>query len=126
MSDTTQTITRDDVLGYLSRLTVIELAELVKQLETQWQVRAVVAVPRVIDPVDPIIEQTEFDVVLLDVGPKKIHVIKALRAMTDWSIGQAKNAVDASPAPLFEGLDKQDAIERCDALRDAGATVEMR
>ena len=126
MSDTTQTMTRDDVLGYLSQLTVIELAELVKQLEAQWQVSATVVAPRVIDPIAPVIEKTEFDVVLVDVGPKKIHVIKALRAMTDWSIGQAKDAVGALPQILFESLSEQEAQARCDALRDVGAVVEVR
>lgn len=126
MSDTTQTLTRDDVLQYLSQLTVIELAEMVKQLETQWQVSAVVTTRTITDPTPPVIEQTEFDVVLIDVGPKKIHVIKALRAMTDLSIGQAKNMVDTLPRALFEGVDRQEAEARCDALRDAGAVVEVR
>ena len=118
-------------LVYLSILSVLELSELVKEFEEKFGVSAA-----------PVMvaggagaggagaaaaeEKTEFDVVLLDAGDKKINVIKVVRALTGLGLKEAKDATEATPSVLKEGLNKEDAEKAKKELEEAGAKVELK
>jgi large subunit ribosomal protein L7/L12 len=121
-------ITKEDVLEYISGLSVLELSELVKEFEEKFQVSAQpVAVAGVAgDAGDAAAEKTEFDVVLTNAGAKKIGVIKAVRALTGLGLKEAKEACEALPSTIKEGVDKDTAEEAKAALEEAGATVEVK
>ena len=123
-------ITRDQVVDFLSNLPVIQIAELVKELETKWGVSAA---PVVVGgggggaaPAAAAEEKTEFTVVLADGGANKINVIKAVREITALGLKEAKDLVDGAPKPLKEGVSKAEAEEIKQKLTDAGATVEVK
>jgi len=113
----------------LSALTVIEAAELSKLLEEKWGVSAAAAVA-VAGPAAaaaaPVEEQTEFDVILLGDGGNKIAVIKEVRAITGLGLTEAKQAVEAAPRAIKEGVSKDEAKKVLDQLLKAGATAEMK
>ena len=122
-------VTKEDVLEYISGLTVLELSELVKEFEEKFGVSAQpVAVAGVAggDAGGAAEEKTEFDVVLTDAGAKKINVIKAVRALTGLGLKEAKEAVEGTPATIKEGVDKDTAEEAKKALEEAGASVELK
>ena len=121
-------ITKEDVLEYISGLSVLELSELVKEFEEKFQVSAQpVAVAGVAgDAGAAAAEKTEFDVVLTNAGAKKIGVIKAVRALTGLGLKEAKEACEALPSTIKEGVDKDTAEEAKAALEEAGATVEVK
>ena len=121
-------VTKEDVLEYISGLSVLELSELVKEFEEKFQVSAQpVAVAGVAgDAGDAAAEKTEFDVVLTNAGAKKIGVIKAVRALTGLGLKEAKEACEALPSTIKEGVDKDTAEEAKAALEEAGATVEVK
>ena len=114
----------------LSALSVLEAAELSKMLEEKWGVSAAapVAVAAVGDGGDvaEVEEQTEFTVILASYGEKKINVIKEVRALTGLGLKEAKDLVEAAPAPVKEGVDKDEAETIKSKLEDAGATVEVK
>ena len=117
----------------LSKLTVLEAAELVKLLEDKWGVSA--AAPVALAAVAaaaggaagaPAVEQTEFTVVLASAGDKKINVIKEVRAITALGLKEAKDLVEGAPKTVKEGVNKDEATKIKKQLEDAGATVEIK
>jgi len=122
-------ITKEDVLEYISNLTVLELSELVKEFEEKFGVSAqatVVAAPGAAGAGAAEEEQTEFDVVLTGAGPKKINVIKVVRAITGLGLKEAKAAVEETPTTIKEAVSKEEAEELKKQLEEAGATVELK
>jgi large subunit ribosomal protein L7/L12 len=123
-------ITREQVVDYLSNLPVIHIAELVKELEEKWGVSAApVAIAGAAAPAAeaaPVEEQTEFDVVLADVGASKINVIKAVREITALGLKEAKELVESAPKAIREGVGKEEAEETKKKLEAAGAKVEVK
>ena len=115
----------------LSKLTVMEAAELAKALEEEWGVSAAAAVA-VAGPAAggdagaAAEEQTEFDVVMTSFGAKKIGVIKVVRGITGLGLKEAKDLVDNAPKPVKEGVDKDEANKIKDQLEKAGAKVELK
>ncbi len=115
----------------LSKLTVLEAAELSKKLEEAWGVSAaapvaVAAVGGGAAAAAPAEEKTEFTVVLVDGGEKKINVIKEVRAITSLGLKEAKDLVEGAPKPVKEGVSKAEAQELKKKLEDAGAKVELK
>ncbi len=126
-------ITKEQVVDYLSNLPVIQIAELVKELETKWGVSAApVAVAGVAGggggaaAAAPVEEKTEFDVILADGGANKIQVIKAVREITNLGLKEAKDLVEGAPKPIKEGASKDEAAEIKKKLEAAGAKVEVK
>ena len=120
-------VTKEDVLEFISGLSVLELSELVKEFEEKFGVSAQpVAVAGGAVGVEAAEEKTEFDVILTDVGAKKIGVIKAVRALTGLGLKEAKDACEALPSTIKEGVDKETADEAKAALEEAGAVVEVK
>src|SRR5919106_151679 len=119
------------IVDDLSKLTVLEAAELSKLLEEKWGVSA--AAPVAVAAAGgagaaaaaPVEEKTEFDVVLADAGAQKINVIKEVRAITGLGLKEAKDLVEAAPKPVKEGVSKADAGKLKEQLEAAGATVEV-
>ena len=112
----------------LSELTVMEAASLVHLLEEKWGVSAAapVAVAAVADGAAEVEEQTEFEVVLKEVGAKKINVIKAVRSVTSLGLKEAKAVVDGAPKTIKDGVTKDEAEEIKKAFEAEGATVEIK
>ena len=122
-------ISKEDVLEYISGLSVLELSELVKEFEEKFGVSAqptVVAGGAAGGEAEAAEEQTEFDVVLTDVGAKKINVIKAIRALTGLGLKEAKAAAEETPSKIKEGASKEDAEAAKADLEAAGASVELK
>ncbi|HHT00031.1 MAG TPA: 50S ribosomal protein L7/L12 [Thiomicrospira sp.] len=125
-------ITKEEVVEYISGLSVLELSELVKEFEEKFGVSAqptVVAGGAVAaggDAGAAAEEKTEFDVVLTGAGEKKINVIKAVRALTGLGLKEAKEAVESTPATIKEGVDKDTAEDAKKQLEEAGASVELK
>jgi large subunit ribosomal protein L7/L12 len=119
----------DKLVTELSKLTVIEAAELSKKLEEEWGVSAAapaaVAVAPGAAPEAAAEEKTDFDVVLKAVGDKKINVIKEVRAVTGLGLKEAKDLVEGAPKSVKEGVEKDEAEEIKKKLEEAGATVEL-
>jgi large subunit ribosomal protein L7/L12 len=114
----------------LSKLTVLEAAELSKKLEEAWGVSAAapVAVAAAAAPAAAaaVVEQDEFSVILAAIGDKKINVIKEVRAITGLGLKEAKDLVEAAPKAVKEGVNKQEAADIKKKLEDVGATVELK
>jgi large subunit ribosomal protein L7/L12 len=122
-------ITKEDVLEYISGLTVLELSELVKEFEEKFGVSAapvMMAGGAGGDAGAAAEEKTEFDVVLVDAGAKKINAIKAVRAITGLGLKEAKEAVEGVPTVLKEGISKEDAAEVLKQIEEAGAKAELK
>ena len=119
----------DKLVEELSKLTVLEAAELSKKLEDHWGVSAAapVAVAAVAGDAGAAVEaQTEFDVILASFGEKKINVIKEVRAITGLGLKEAKDLVESAPKAVKEGVTKDEAEEIKGKLEAAGATVEVK
>jgi large subunit ribosomal protein L7/L12 len=114
----------------LSKLTVLEAADLAKALEEAWGVSAAAAVavaaPAGGAPVEAAEEQTEFDVILTGDGGKKIQVIKEVRAITQLGLTEAKTLVESAPKAIKEGVNKTEAEEIKKKIEEAGGTVEIK
>src|SRR6184192_2066700 len=114
----------------LSKLTVLEAADLAKLLEEKWGVSAAAAVAVAAAPgggaAAPVEEQTEFNVVLTAVGEKKIEVIKEVRALTGLGLKEAKDLVEGAPKPVKEGVNKEEADKIKTTLEKVGAKVELK
>ncbi|EIZ1022619.1 50S ribosomal protein L7/L12 [Campylobacter upsaliensis] len=123
-------ISKEDVLEYISNLSVLELSELVKEFEEKFSVSAapvmVAGGAAAGGGAAAAEEKTEFDIVLTDSGAKKIEVIKIVRALTGLGLKEAKDAVEQTPSTLKEGVAKADAEEAKKQLEEAGAKVELK
>jgi large subunit ribosomal protein L7/L12 len=121
--------TKEDVLEFISNMSVLELSELVKEFEEKFGVSAqptVVAGAAAGGAAAGGEEKSEFDVILTAAGDKKINVIKAVRGLTGLGLKEAKEAVEGVPTPIKEGVSKEDAEEAKKQLEEAGATVEVK
>ncbi|MBX1798566.1 50S ribosomal protein L7/L12 [Campylobacter jejuni] len=123
-------ISKEDVLEYISNLSVLELSELVKEFEEKFGVSAapvmVAGGAAAGGAAAAAEEKTEFDIVLTDGGAKKIEVIKIVRALTGLGLKEAKDAVEQTPSTLKEGVTKAEAEEAKKQLEEAGAKVELK
>lgn len=123
-------ITKADVVAFIEKMTVLDLAELVKELEEKFGVSAAapvaVAVAGPAAAAEPAEEQTEFDIILKSSGANKINVIKVVRALTSLGLKEAKDLVDGAPAPVKTGVTKAEAEEAKKQLVEAGAEVEVK
>ncbi|UCG80717.1 MAG: 50S ribosomal protein L7/L12 [Desulfobacterales bacterium] len=124
-------VTKEEVIEYISSMSVLELSELVKELEEKFGVSAAVPVAAAAVSGAPVAqaeaeEKTEFDAILSAIGDKKIQVIKAIRAITGLGLKEAKALVDEAPKPVKEGISKEEAEDIKKQLEEAGATVEIK
>ncbi len=124
-------ITKADVVSFIENMTVLELAELVKELEDKFGVSAAapVAVAAVAAPAaaaEAAEEKTEFDIILKSAGANKIAVIKVVRALTGLGLKEAKDLVDGAPKPVKTGVSKEEAEEAKKQLVESGAEVEIK
>ena len=124
-------ITKADVVGFIENMSVLELAELVKELEEKFGVSASapVAVAAAAGPAaaaEVAEEQTEFDVILKGAGANKISVIKVVRALTSLGLKEAKDVVDGAPKAVKSGVSKEEAEEARKQLAEVGADVEVK
>ena len=120
-------ISKEDVLEYISGLSVLELSALVKDFEEKFGVSAApVAVAGAAGPAAAVEEQTEFTVILADGGDKKINVIKEIRTITGLGLKEAKDLVEGAPKMVKEGVTKDEAAELKKKLEAAGAKVEIK
>ena len=124
-------VTKDDVIDFLSNMSVLELSELIKDLEEKFGVSA--AAPAAVavagapaDGGEAAAEQTEFDVILTSFGDAKIKVIKEVRAITSLGLKEAKSLVESCPAPLKEGVSKDDAEAVKKQIEEVGASAEIK
>jgi large subunit ribosomal protein L7/L12 len=123
-------ITKDQVISFIENMSVLELAELVKELEEKFGVSAAAPVAVAAAPgagaAAPVEEKDEFDVVLTTIGDKKINVIKVVRAITGLGLKEAKDLVEGAPQPVKQGLTKAEAEDLKKQLEEAGAGVELK
>ncbi|MBU1193445.1 MAG: 50S ribosomal protein L7/L12 [Proteobacteria bacterium] len=125
-------ITKDDVIEFISNMSVLELSQLVKELEEKFGVSAAApvafagAMPVAGDAGAAAEEKTEFDVILETFGDKKINVIKEVRAITGLGLKEAKELVEAVPKPIKEGVSKDEANKIKEQLEGAGAQVTVK
>jgi len=124
-------VTKEEVVEFISNMTVLELSEFIKELEEKFGVSAaapaaamMMAAPAA--AAEAVEEKTEFDVVLKEAGANKIGVIKVVRALTSLGLKEAKEKVDGAPATLKEGVSKEEAEDAKKQLTEAGATVEIK
>ena len=126
-------ISKEDVIEFISNMTVLELSELVKELEDKFGVSAAAPVAVAAGGAvagegggAPAEEQTEFDVVLVDFGDQKIKVIKEVRAVTSLGLKEAKDLVESVPKPIKEGVSKDEAEKIKEQVESVGAKVEIK
>ncbi len=127
-------VTKEEVIEFISNMTVLELAEFIKELEEKFgvsaaaPVAAVAAAPGAAPGAEaaPAEEKTEFDVILTGVAGNKIQVIKEVRAITGLGLKEAKELVESAPKPVKEGVSKEEAEELKKRLEEAGAKVEIK
>ena len=126
-------VTKEQVVDFLSKMSVLDLAALTKELEDKWGVKAAPvavaaagAAPAGGGAAAPAAEQTEFTVILSDAGANKIGVIKAVREVTNLGLKEAKDLVDGAPKTIKEGVSKADAENIKKKLTEAGAKVDVK
>ena len=125
-------ITREEMMETIGNMSVLELSEFVKELEDKFGVSAAMPMAGLMpaqaegSQEAEEEEQTEFSVVLVSSGQKKIQVIKEVRAITSLALKDAKALVDSAPAPIKEGVSKEEADELKGKLEEAGATIELK
>ncbi|MCF6280723.1 MAG: 50S ribosomal protein L7/L12 [Candidatus Polarisedimenticolaceae bacterium] len=122
-------VSKDDILEAISNMTVVEVVDLISAMEEKFGVSAAAAVaaaPAGGGEAAAAVEQTEFDVVMTSFGANKVSVIKAVRALTGLGLKEAKAAVESAPAPMKEGVSKDEAEEAKKTLEEAGASVEIK
>jgi len=124
-------VTKEEVVEFISNMTVLELSEFIKELEEKFGVSAaapaaamMMAAPAA--AAEAVEEKTEFDVILKEAGANKIGVIKVVRSLTSLGLKEAKEKVDGAPATLKEGVSKDEAEDAKKQLTEAGATVEIK
>ncbi len=122
-------MTKQDIIDAISKMTVLELSELVKEMETTFGVSAAavaVAGPAAGGEAAAVAEKTEFDVHLIDAGANKVAAIKVVREITGLGLAEAKAAVEAAPKVIKEGVPKAEAEAIVKKITDAGAKAEMK
>lgn len=124
-------VSKQDVIDFISNMTVLELSELIKELEDKFGVSAAAPVAMMAGPaaggdVAAVEEKTEFDVILVTAGDKKIGVIKEVRAITSLGLKEAKDLVESAPSPIKEGVSKDEAADIKAKIEAAGGTVEIK
>ncbi len=126
-------VNREQVVDFLSNLPVMQMAELITELEDKWGVKAAPTAVAMAPGAGAAgaaeaaaEEQTEFDVILADMGAKKIQVIKAIREITGLGLKEAKELVESAPKPVKEQISKEEAEEVKKKLEDAGASVDLK
>jgi large subunit ribosomal protein L7/L12 len=122
-------IKKEDVVQFIENMTVLEMADFVKELEEKFGVSAAAPVAMVAGPAAGVVaeeEQTEFDVVLSEIGSEKIKVIKVVRALTGLGLKEAKDLVDSAPGNVKEGVSKDEAEEAKTQLEEVGAKVDVK
>ena len=124
-------MTQDELIAAIEKMTVLELSQLVKALEERLGVSAaapmmMAAASPAAAAAEPVEEQTEFDVILKDVGAKKINVIKVVRALTNLGLKEAKDLVESAPAPVLQAVTKDVAADAKAKIEAEGAVVEVK
>lgn len=121
-------VTKEQVVDFLSNMPVIELANMIEELEEKWGVSAAAATVAVAagPGAAAVEEKTEFDVILADAGANKINVIKEVRTITGLGLKEAKDLVEGAPKAVKEGISKEEAEKVKEALTKAGAKVELK
>src|SRR3954468_15653101 len=123
-------VTKEQVVDFLSKMSVIDMAALKTELEEKWGVKAAVAAAASAAPAAgaaaPAAEQTEFNVILTEAGANKIGFIKAVREFTNLGLKEAKDLVDGAPKTVKEGVNKADAETIKKKLTEAGAKVDVK
>ena len=125
-------LTQTQVVDYIKNISVLELSQLVKTLESELGVSAAAAAPVVVAggggaaAAAPVEEQTEFDVILTEGGAKKINVIKVVRTLTGLGLKEAKDLVEGAPKAIKEGVTKDEAAAIKKKFEDVGAKVEVK
>lgn len=122
-------LSKEQVIDWLSNLTVLQISEITKELEAKWGVSAAIAVaagPAAAAEAPKVEEKTEFDVILKGPGANKIQVIKVVRELTGLGLKEAKDLVDGAPKAVKEAASKADAEEIKKKLEAAGADVEVK
>ncbi len=125
-------VTKEDVIEFISNMSVLDLSQLIKELEEKFGVSAAAPVAMMAGPAmggdagEAAEEKTEFDIILTAAGDKKIQVIKEIRAITGLGLKDAKALVDEAPSPVKEGIAKEEAEKIKAQLEEAGAQVELK
>ncbi|MFF4952581.1 50S ribosomal protein L7/L12 [Streptomyces chattanoogensis] len=125
-------LSQEDLLAQFEEMTLIELSEFVKAFEDKFDVTAAAAAPVVVaggaagGAAEAVEEKDEFDVILTGAGDKKIQVIKVVRELTSLGLKEAKDLVDGTPKPVLEKVAKDAAEKAAEALKGAGASVEVK
>lgn len=124
-------VTKEDVIDFISNMTVLDLSELIKEMEEKFGVTAATPVAMaaggaVAEAAPVVEEQTEFDVILASAGDKKINVIKEVRAITALGLKEAKDLVEGAPSPIKEGVSKDEAEDIKKKIEAAGGKVEIK
>jgi len=125
-------VTKDDVVEFISNMSVLELSEFIKELEEKFGVSAAAPVAVAAagatpaEAAAPAEEKTEFDVVLAGAGDQKIKVIKEIRAITSLGLKEAKELVESAPQPIKEGVTKEEAQEIKEKIEAVGGSVELK
>ncbi|MEN8231060.1 MAG: 50S ribosomal protein L7/L12 [Thermodesulfobacteriota bacterium] len=124
-------VTKDDVVEFISGMSVLELSEFIKELEEKFGVSAAAPVAVAAAgaaPADaaPAEEKTDFDVILAGIGDQKIKVIKEVRAITSLGLKEAKELVESAPQPIKEGVSKDEAQEIKEKIEAVGGSVELK
>lgn len=123
-------VTKEEVVEFIEKMTVLELADFVKELEDKFGVSAAAPMAMMAGPAGggeaAAAEQTEFDVILTSAGEKKVQAIKAVREVTGLGLKEAKALVDGAPAPVKEAVSKEEAEEIKEKIEASGASVEVK
>lgn len=123
-------VSKEDILETISNMTVMEVVDLIEAMEEKFGVSAAApvaaAAPAAGGEAEAAEEKTEFDVVLASFGDNKVSVIKTVRGITGLGLKEAKDLVEGAPAPIKEGVNKEEADEIKGKLEEAGATVEVK
>ncbi|HHY98692.1 MAG TPA: 50S ribosomal protein L7/L12 [Firmicutes bacterium] len=127
-------MTKEEIIEAIEKMTVLELSELVKAIEEKFGVSAAapvafapgVAAPAAAPEAPEVEEKTEFDVILVTAGDKKIPVLKVVRELTGLGLKEAKELVDGAPKPVKQGVKKEEAEAMKAKLEEAGATIEIK
>ncbi len=124
-------VSKAEILDAIAGMTVLELSEMIKEMEEKFGVSAAAAVAAApaggaAAPAAAVEEKTEFDVVLSEIGPNKVNVIKAVREITGLGLKEAKDLVDGAPKPVKEAIPKADAEAAKKKLEDAGAKADIK
>ena len=126
-------VTKEQVVEFISNMSVLELADFIKELEEKFGVSAAAPVAAVAaapaaaaGPAEAAEEKTEFDIILKEAGANKIAVIKVVRALTSLGLKEAKDKVDGAPSTIKEAVSKEEAEDAKKQLTEAGAVVELK